>query len=304
MGHRMNRNVMNRRSFLATGAILPAAAGRLLGAVEPPTYSISLAQWSLHRGFKGEGQPKLDSLRFAEIAKTQFQIAAIEYVNTFYKDQIAAPGLARELKKRADDHGVASLLIMCDGEGDLGDPDAGKRRQAAANHMKWLELAKPLGCHSIRVNAASDKKLPATEQAKLAADGLRQLCVLADPLGLNVIVENHGGMSSRGDWLATVLRLVEHRRAGTLPDFGNFEDYDKYRGIQEMMPFAKGVSAKSYDFDTAGNETTIDYVKMMKIVRDSGYRGSIGIEYEGKRLSETEGIQATKQLLQRVFGQL
>lgn len=163
-------------------------------------------------------------------------------------------------------------------------------------------MAQTLGCHSIRVNAASDKSKTYAEQQKLAADGLRKLCELGDTYGLNVIVENHGGLSSHGDWLVGVMKLVDHKRVGTLPDFGNFDkDYDRYQGVQEMMPYAKGVSAKSHEFDAAGNETHTDYVRMMKIVTDAGYHGRVGIEYEGPTLSEPDGVRATKRLLERIL---
>jgi L-ribulose-5-phosphate 3-epimerase len=189
------------------------------------------------------------------------------------------------------------VLIMCDGEGDLGDPDAGARAKAVDNHQKWIELAAALGCHSIRVNAAS--KGTREEQAKLAADGLRRLTEKCAAANLNCIVENHGGLSSHGDWLAEVIRKVDHPRAGTLPDFGNFYEYDRYQGVKDMMPFAKGVSAKSHDFDAQGNETKTDYARMLRIVLGAGYRGRIGVEYEGDRLPEPEGIMATRRLLER-----
>jgi sugar phosphate isomerase/epimerase len=187
---------------------------------------------------------------------------------------------------------------MVDSEGALGDPDAAKRTQAIANHVRWAEAAKVLGCATIRVNAESTGT--PEEQQKLVADGLRRLCEAADPLGINVIVENHGGNSSHGDWLVGVMRLVNHPRVGTLPDFGNFYEYDRYLGITEMMPFAKAVSAKSHDFDAAGNETTKDYRRLMKIVLDAGFHGWIGIEYEGDRMSERDGVRATLRLLERI----
>jgi sugar phosphate isomerase/epimerase len=296
---RMTVTPLTRRGFLGAAAAL-AMAGRVT-AQGRPLFKISLAQWSLHNGFFGRGGVKLDPMDFAKIAKTEYDIAGIEYVNQFYKDGIKKPGLAKELKKRADDHGVTSVLIMCDGEGNLGDPVEANRGKAVDNHVKWLELAQALGCHSIRVNAASDKKLPRDEQARLAADGLRKLAEKGDSFGLYVLVENHGGLSSHGDWLANVMKLVDHKRIGTLPDFGNFYEYDRYKGVAELMPFAKGVSAKSYDFDAAGNETKIDYPKMMKIVLDAGYRDWVGIEYEGKK-PEPEGIRATKKLLEKIRG--
>lgn len=192
---------------------------------------------------------------------------------------------------------------MVDGEGAIGDPDAAARRRAVENHHQWVEAAKLLGCHSIRVNAQSSGTR--AEQQKLAADGLRRLTELAAPYDINVIVENHGGLSSDGSWLSAVIRDVDDPRCGTLPDFGNFrlsEDawYDRYRGVTELMPFAKAVSAKSHAFDEQGNETGTDYRRMMKIVVDAGYRGHVGVEYEGDGLSEHDGILATKRLLERV----
>jgi len=195
-----------------------------------------------------------------------------------------------------------NLLIMCDGLGNLGDPDEKARTQAIENHFPWVEAAKRLGCHAIRVNAASSGDFE--EQQKLAADGLTRLSDYAAQMQMNVIVENHGGLSSNGGWLAGVMKLVDRPNCGTLPDFGNFHDYDRYRGMEELMPFAKGVSAKSHEFDAEGNEVRTDYRRMMKIVLDAGYSGWVGIEYEGKALPEPEGIVATKKLLERVRDEL
>ena len=275
-------------------------------------FEVSLAQWSLNRQFFGRGgAEKLDPIDFAVIAKEQCGIEAVEYVNQFYFDAIKQSGYLAELKKRADDSGVKSLLIMCDREGNLGDPNDKKREEAVSNHKKWLEWAQALGCHSIRVNAASDKKLSYKEQQKLAADGLRKLCEVADVFGLNVIVENHGGLSSHGRWLREVMEMVDHPRVGTLPDFGNFfiergdnpMEYDRYLGVYELMPFAKGVSAKSHEFDADGNEVHTNYQRMLKIVLDAGFSGYVGVEYEGGTDS-FEGIKATKSLLERVRSEL
>jgi len=273
-------------------------------SVPSPLFQISLAQWSLHRELYAA---KLTNMDFPAAAKDRFGIHAVEYVNSFWKDKARDAAYVGELRKRCDDLGVRSVLIMCDGEGHLGDPDAVKRAKAVENHHQWVEAAKALGCHSIRVNAHSVG--PPEEQQKLAADGLRRLCEFADDQGINVIVENHGGLSSNGAWLAGTIRLAGHPRCGTLPDFGNFrisekESYDRYQGVAEMMPWARGVSAKSYDFDAEGNETTIDYRRMLRLVLDAGYRGNIGIEYEGSRLSEAEGIAATKRLLERLRAEL
>jgi L-ribulose-5-phosphate 3-epimerase len=300
-----------RREFLAASAGAAAAVAMpcsLRGAVahsaadKQPLFQISLAQWSLHKTIFGN---KLDNKDFAKAAKMDYGIDAIEYVNQFWKDKAKDADYVAELKKRADDLGVKTLLIMCDGEGNLGDSDDAKRTKAVENHYKWVEAAKQLGCHSIRVNAASDGKLSFEKQQELAADGLRRLSEFAAPHGLNVIVENHGGLSSNGTWLAGVMKLVDRKNCGTLPDFGNFrvsntEEYDRYKGVDELMPFAKAVSAKSHDFDAEGNETHTDYAKMMGIVLKHGYHGYCGIEYEGGKLSEPEGILATKKLLERV----
>jgi sugar phosphate isomerase/epimerase len=269
-----------------------------------PLYKISLAEWSLHRAlFDG----KIDHLNFASLAGQSYGIEAVEYVNQFFKDKAKDQAYLTDMKKRAADVNVKSLLIMCDGEGRLGDPDENQRLQAVENHYQWVEAAKFLGCHSIRVNAASEGSYE--EQQQLAADGLRKLVEYGDNYSINVIVENHGGLSSNGNWLAGVMKRVDHPRCGTLPDFGNFrvsedENYDRYKGVSELMPFAKAVSAKSHDFDPAGNETATDYLKMMKIVIDAGYHGYVGIEYEGSELSEDEGIRVTKKLLESVRDQL
>lgn len=269
-----------------------------------PLYMISLAEWSLHKTIFGGD---MDHLNFAALAMKNYGIGAVEYVNQFFKDKAKDNTYLKDMKQRADDANVKSLLIMCDGEGRLGDPDEAQRMQAVQNHHKWVEAAKYLGCHSIRVNAASAGEYE--EQQKLAADGLRKLTEYGDKSEINVIVENHGGLSSNGKWLTGVMKLVDHPRCGTLPDFGNFrvssdEEYDRYKGVTELMPFAKAVSAKSHEFDKAGNEVRTDYLKMMKIVIDAGYGGYVGIEYEGSQLGEDEGIKATKILLEKVREQL
>ena len=191
---------------------------------------------------------------------------------------------------------------MIDGEGALGDADDAKRSKAVENHRRWLDAAKTLGCATIRVNAQSSGT--PDEQERLAADGLRRLVEIAAPLKLNVIVENHGGLSSHGDWLVRVMKRVDHPRMGTLPDFGNFYEYDRYQAVSEMMPYAKAVSAKSHDFDAAGNETGIDYKRMMQIVLRAKFKSWVGIEYEGTVMPEPDGVKATLRLLQRMQTEL
>lgn len=291
---------VTRRRFLRDAAALSALpALSRVAAAQAPLFRISLAQWSLHRTLRAGD---LDHLDFARSARQDFGIEAIEYVNTFFKDKAADGAYLAEMNRRAAGEGVYQHLIMCDGEGRLGDPDAARRTEAVDNHRKWIDAAGTLGCVTIRVNAASEGSFD--EQQKLAADGLRRLSELGDAGGINVIVENHGGLSSNGQWLAGVMRLVDHPRCGTLPDFGNFYEYDRYQGVEDLMPFAKAVSAKTHDFDEAGNESTKDYRRLMRIVLDAGFHSWVGIEYEGSELPEDEGIRRTKVLLERVRAEL
>ncbi len=330
---------IDRRHLLKTGAVLGAAAAAgcmdgdpatgdgtasAAGTAVEPLYRISLAEWSYFRELFGPSVSALADGSFGDVLQTNprslyqgeldhldfparargLGIEAVEYVNTFFFDRARDQEYLADLKSRCDGEGVTSLLIMCDAEGDIGAPDAAIRTQTVENHHKWVEAAAFLGCHSVRVNAASAGSFE--EQQKLAADGLRQLCEYADGHGIDVLVENHGGISSNGEWLAGTLALVDHPRIGSLPDFGNFrvsyepeEWYDRYKGVTELMSFARAVSAKSYDFDEAGDETTIDYEQMMRIVLDAGYRGWVGIEFEGPMAADA-GIVKTKELLERL----
>jgi len=289
----------------ALSPVARAATAPPLRAPEPePMFRISLAQWSLHKALFAK---ELDHLDFPKAAKEAYGIDAVELVNAFFKDKAGDHAYLAEYRRRASDLGVKTLLIMCDGEGALGDADEAKRTTAVENHYKWADAAKLLGCHSIRVNAQSSGEKG--EQERLAADGLARLTEYAARMDLNVIVENHGGWSSNGAWLAAVMRRVGHPRCGTLPDFGNFQNaeggpYDRYQGTQDLMPFAKAVSAKSHEFDAAGNEVRSDYRRLMKIVLDAGYRGYVGVEYEGDKHSEGEGVKLTKGLLERVRTEL
>ncbi len=302
-------NPLSRRSFLTSSAAAAAVAavGSTVSAnVFRPAakFEISIAEWSLHKALFDK---KVDHLDFSKIAKQEFGIEAVEYVNQFFKDKARDKDYLAEMNKRASDLGVKQLLIMIDGEGQLGDANLKKRIEAVENHYKWVEAAKDLGCHSIRVNAGSSGSYE--DQMYRAADGLRAVSEFGAKHGLNVLVENHGGLSSNGEWLAGVMKQVDMKNCGTLPDFGNFrlngnEEYDRYKGVTELMPFAKAVSAKSHDFDDKGNETKTDYFKMMKIVLDAGYSGYVGVEYEGSKLDEYAGVKATKALLERVRSEL
>lgn len=310
----------SRRAFLAGAGALGGAVllARLGDAQEKPPpqpdpapaappkklFPISLAQWSLHRALQAR---RMDNLDFPVVAKKDYGIDAVEFVNTFFKDKAQDIAYLRELRKRADDQGVRCCLIMVDGEGALAQPDEDLRKRAVDAHKKWISAAAFLGCHSVRVNLDGEGSARAMRKAAVAS--LKSLGNFADPLELRVLVENHGGRSSDGEWLAEVMTEVEHPHVGTLPDFGNFKlddgtQYDRYKGVGELMPWACAISAKSYDFDEKGEETTIDFRKMLKIVTDAGYRAWIGIEYEGEKLSEPDGIRATKKLLETVRDEL
>ncbi|QDK79707.1 TIM barrel protein [Spirosoma sp. KCTC 42546] len=305
----------SRRDFLKNLGLTTAGLGILNGfpvegASSSPAkkmfFNISLAEWSLHRTLQAG---KLTNMDFSAKAKNDFGISAVEYVDQFFKDKANDHNYLSELKKRSDDLGVRNVLIMVDTAGPLADLDDAKRKQGVESHYQWIDAANFLGCHSIRVNLRG--KGTAEEVANASVDGLGRLAEYGAKNKIGVLVENHGGYSSDGKWLSRVMRQVNNPYAGTLPDFDNFkltetEVYDRYIGVEEMMPFAKGVSAKARDFNAEGNETTIDYRRLLQIVkkgRTSAFNGYAGIEYSGNRLSEDEGIRATKLLLERV-GQL
>lgn len=270
-------------------------------------FDISLAQWSLHRTIRSG---TLDHLDFPAFTKNEFGIEAVEYVSTFFQDKAEDRSYLDEMNARCRDLDIQQLLIMVDGEGDLATSDEKARITSVERHYKWVKAAEYLGCHSIRVNLFGDGK--EEQQKQSAVDSLGKLAEFAKDHRINVIVENHGGYSSDGRWLNDVMVKVGMENCGTLPDFGNFcvkrengvrwgggciEEYDRYKGVQELMPYAKAVSAKSYAFDEKGQETTIDFLRMLSIIYNSGFKGYIGIEYEGDQLSEPEGIKATKKLL-------
>ncbi len=306
--------IEKRRGFLKKGAVLTAGLMSSGLAMSRATkmllesdmfFKISLAQWSFHKAIFSK---ELEHLDFASKTRS-LGIDGIEYVNQFFKDKAEDAAYLSQMNQRAVDADVTQLLIMIDGEGGLGDTDDAKRKEAIENHYKWVDAAKTLGCHSIRVNAFGEGS--SEDVGKAAVQGLGGVSEYAAKENINVIVENHGGYSSNGTWLSGVIKEVNLPNCGTLPDFGNFcikregwtkclEEYDRYKGVTEMMPFAKAVSAKTNDFDDKGNETKTDYMKMMQIVKEHGYTGFVGIEYEGRTLSEEEGILKSKELLIKV----
>ena len=296
---------------LSAIAALPLLSKNILTMAQTNSnlfFKISLAEWSLNRTlFSG----KLTNMEFPAKAKNGFGIHAVEYVNQFFKDKAEDEAYLSELKSRTTDLNVENVLNMVENEGHLEDSNDSKRKTAIENHFKWVEAAKFLGCHSIRVNAYATSEDPAEAKAA-AVDGLGKLTEFAEPYRIGIIVENHGGFSSNGKWLADVMKQVNKPGCGTLPDFGNFcikggpngcvEEYDRYLGVKELMPFAKGVSAKASAFDAEGNCMETDYYKMLKIVKDAGYRGYIGIE-SGSPTDEDKAIRLTKALMEKVGAQ-
>ena len=279
-----------------------------------PFFKLSLAQWSMHRMIREEG---LDPYSFAEKAKA-WGFTGLEYVSQLYNPELSEANYSEEAmanfvaksNAEAKKYGMQNVLIMVDGQGELAVTDPEERNKAVKKHFKWVDAAAAMGCHSIRVNLAGSSN-PETWK-KNSVDGLTQLATYAKTKNINIIVENHGGLSSNGALVAEVMEMVQMDNCGTLPDFGNFcirrnnpevyeegcaESYDIYKGVQELMVHAKAVSAKSRNFDAAGNEVDINYAAMLKIVKEAGYTGYIGVEYEGDDLGEEAGILATKNLL-------
>ncbi len=312
-------SLLNRRDLVRLGlaASLSPALGRFALAADESgkpaagkigDYKISLAQWSLHkRLFADRSKTVAMNLDFPKMAKEEFGISGVEYVNQFFKDKAHDEAYLKDLKKRAADHGVTNVLIMIDGEGDLSVEDSAKRNQAVANHKKWVDAAASLGCHAIRINTGSNYSPTKTQPVAEACGALAEY---GKSHGIAIICENHGGPSSDPDSLIALMKAVGNPNFGTLPDFGNFprdkatnkHTIDIYQAIARLMPYAHGVSAKSYVFDAAGNERDMDFARILKIVTDAGYMGWIGIEYEGSELPEPEGIMATKKLLEKHRG--
>lgn len=266
-------------------------------------FKLSLSQRSLRQEFAAS---RLDPLDFPRLA-SGLGIDAVEYEGEFYESKLRNKGYLADLKRRAAAEGVWSKLILVSHGGELGAPNEKNRKRAVDGYKKWVDAAAFLGCHAISVQATSQGN--EDDQVNWVSDGLRRLCKYSDPFGIDILIENHAGFSAKGSWLVEVLNAVGHARCGSRPDFGNFSsgdgrEYDRYQGVRELMPFARAVSAKAYDFDDRGEETRINYAQMLKIVADAGYRGYVAIEYDGKRLSEQAGMLRTKQLLERVRARL
>lgn len=325
---------MDRKDFLKKSSLVLASPAIVSSNIVKENsdrnreLKLSLSQWALHRAIFGNSkdnyeewqrllhsdpdqlwQGPLHPLDFPEKAR-ELGFNAVEYVNSLIFGHATDTTFLTELKNRTNSEGVKNILIMVDEEGFIGHPDSSERTKAIENHFKWMEACSFLGCPYIRVNAFSMGS--AEEQKKLAAEGLSRLAEKAKEFNLHVLVENHGGMSSNADWLVETLDLADHELLGTVVDFDNFtfsEDfiwgdgdiYNRYIGVEKLMPYAKSVSAKTHAFDIQGFETTIDYTRMMKLVKDSGFNDYICAEYEGDKMSEEEGILATKKLIESIY---
>ncbi|MAC86592.1 MAG: xylose isomerase [Gammaproteobacteria bacterium] len=310
---------MKRREFILKSILAGSAISNPLIAYhkEETFFEIGLAQWSLNKSLNSG---KIDNLDFARIAREKFGLGVVEYVNQFFINKAKNKKYLSEMLNISNDNGIINNLIMIDSEGNLGDSNKRKRIKAINNHKKWVEAAKFLGCSHIRVNAAGDG--PEEEVSRNASESLAMLGEFSEDYGINVIVENHGGYSSNAKWLVNVIKNASRKNIGTLPDFGNFcirsspkdlsdwgattsgcaEEYDRYLGVEELLPFAMSVSAKSNDFDGNGNCIETDFSRMIQIIKKSSYKGYVSIEYEGSRFSEEDGIRLTKSLLEREGG--
>ena len=308
------RRTFIKDSLLGAGVFLLAPSVKSLGMADPDI-KLSLAEWSFHRALQAG---KLDHLDFPAKAKNEFGIPAVEYVNGFFggskmdfREAAKDTAYLNELLKRSKDAGVFNHLLMCDDEGPLSSTNDKERLESVENHKKWIEAAKLLGCLTVRVNLHGEGDPEARKASSV--DSLGRLGEFAAPMNLNVVVENHGSVTSNGEWVAAVMKLVNRKNVGTLPDFGNFclsdpwgtvqngcqDKYDPYKGVSEMLPFAKGVSAKTYDFDANGEQPLLDYKRLIGIVKTSGFRGYMGIEFEGNNQPEDEGVRKTKLLIEK-----
>jgi sugar phosphate isomerase/epimerase len=300
----MKDSSIDRRRFLSSAAATAGALalGARARAAQPsagsgkPKYHVSLAAWSLHKMFFAG---KVDQVGMVKMCRETFGIGGFEMVNVMFPSPTYH--YCRDLRKTAEDLDVKLLLIMCDREGDMASPDRKDRMQASKNHHKWVDIAAALGCHAIRCNSGSGAKGD-REAIQRAAESFTPLVEYGKANQIRIIIENHGGLSSDPASLVALMKAVDDPFFGTLPDFGNFpKEVDIYDAVRQMMPYARAVSAKCYDFDDeTGLETRIDFPRMIKIVTDAGYNGWVGIEYEGNRLSEEAGIKAAKKLLDKL----
>lgn len=292
--------VLSRRSFMKSAGIFAgvAVAGKTTVG-QSKKLQISLAQWSLHRAIQ---KGLISALDFPRVARESFGIEGLEFVNFLW----AAPThrYVQQLKRNINDTGTKALVLWIGAERQMGHSERAQRRKAVQDHFKWIDIAAELGCHSIQANMETDLEPRTSAEIEAlvdrCAESFNELCEYAAPRSINVLTENHSNTASNPETLEQLMKKVNRSNLGTLPDFGNFgEGIDRYEWIRRLMPYAKALSFKCYDFSSAGDETTMDMDRMMDIVVASGYSGWVGIEYEGRRLTEYQGIQAALEYLNR-----
>lgn len=304
----------NRRSFLQTGVLASAAllsAPHAMSWPRPTENKISLATWSIVRSHRA-GVWKLPDV--ARICREDFGIDGIEYVTGFF-DSVNY-GYLQSLNRQAEEHGVENVLIMVDGEGPMVAEEKSERMQAAINHRKWVDIAGYLGCHAIRCNAFGGGPTydEDPDSIQRAAESFSALVEYAREFEINIIIENHGGLSSDPRWLPDLCQAMDSNHFGLLPDYGNYnlDEVNVYEAIDQAMPYAKGVSVKA-GWQPDGSHPQYDVERLLGISLESGYSGYWGIESglrrsrddapttaEGIRDDDWKAVMLTKQAIENV----
>jgi hydroxypyruvate isomerase len=283
---------MNRRNFVektvAMGAAGLVAPGLLKSALSNPTPrmvtdDISLAQWALVQEIR---DGKWKTLDFPRIAREDFGLNGIEFVNTLF--EVPTYGYLNRLKQNAEDHGVTMVLIMVDDEGETCVPSKEERKQTVINHQKWIDIANYLGCHAIRTNCRGTENAPKKEAVKWAAETYNLMLEYAVPAGISILIENHGGLSNDADWMLELFQEVDNYYFGSYPDWREpGPDFDNVGYLEKMLPYAGGNSYRNQPTEELS-------AKMIKMCKDAGYRGWYGIESSGR-----DAIKQGKAILQK-----
>jgi sugar phosphate isomerase/epimerase len=266
---------------------------------------IALAGWSLHRRFRRE-HDQLRLLDYPRLAMEEFEINRIELNSPFfvYENQAQqatspiASSYLRQLKGAADAVNVKIVGIAVDGHGNLGAIDPAERKQAVENHRKWFDICHVLGCGCFRANSGGKGKQSTAEEVKAATDSFAQLAKWAEEAGINVLMENHWGISINPDTMVQIITAVNSKHFGALADFGNFPDEYRLEGLRKIAPYTKFLHAKFLEFDAAGEDPRINGKACLEIFRKANYRGLFGIEFEGEG-DDHEGVVKSKALIQR-----
>lgn len=246
---------------------------------------ISLAQWALVDEIR---DGKWKNLDFPRVAREVFDLNGIEFVNTLF--DVPHVSYLNQLKQNAEDHGVKMVLIMVDAEGDGAEPTAELRKQFAVNHRKWIDIAHYLGCHAIRTNCRGPKDADPKEAMRWAVESYQMLLEYADPAGIKVSIENHGGLSNDADWMVELIKKINDPNFGTYPDWRQPSDeFDNVGYLRKTIPYALGQSYRN-------QPTEEQSAQMVKISQESGYKGWYGIESSGREAIH-QGINILKKYL-------